>query len=1793
METDPRLARFYKDVTPRKRLRTAVDFVRTCGDAAHECEFLTENAWRIIETCFETVEQYERMTSGEWEQDAPKARPIAFAKRVLRGEKVIEERDWSDVFFLVRRVIEASAAAGARDEMDEAMAADALAASAAPRRSGDGDEPAADEPAADGPAASDGGDDDPLPTRATVGDRLRRASGGLFSFGSNVKKKVLSLSPSARILLLCRKVLHPDAATAARLEGVRLLLQLAEGLLERAAASWCVGGSAAEQVRCTELLEAALGGERAEAAEWADGEASAAAFAGHRWTGQKTPAETRLALVEEFLKYSLGSSLPARAADDRAARRASGQAGRGGDRASSLRAGYGDSVLSPGASKDGEAPAARAAADARRRRRFDHWADVVADLLPTWLGAVDEGDGLKVVLAAHGWLRQVLGDSLLADAAGSRFAPLLRAPLEALAAAAGPGGDADAGVEEDSAFGDACVETVELFRTFAADARRVPGGAALSDGQKRDGVLAHATLALDGAYAPGVAARLAPHGRRTLAALALGLAEDAAVVLAARDGDGDGGDARWAALRDKVRRVVDVYVGAAVHRRGCPLALAATAPLAVRCAFRVLLARPGPESRDWCARWAANLASDGAGVDPDAAAPDDDDVAVRETLGGHVCAEWRRRVEAAAAEASGALGAGREASDALALVDAALRLLPPACLRGAPPAAAEAAAAGAAGAARLLASRPKARDPKAAPRTGGALDPARVVGALAAVAPWLVALADDGRAGRGAAAGAALGALCDGLAAGSPWPRAARPLRRRVIGLVVAAVGRELDRGGAARGRAPLVAVARRAAALAAVSRRLVAPAVAAAAACALDDAPGAAWARGDACAACAAAYAAAAAADGPDAPDLGAKIGGAVAACARDAVRGADAALLARALSSAASVVRVALAPAAAATDAAQAKALGLAVAICGAGAAAARDDAGGLGEVGEAAAARRKACRGVAIAALADASGFARELLELGAEGAAVVAVLLRCVLANGAAALARALEDLPGDAPGGLEFERGSSSASRPRDASRAGLGKCDDCAAAGLRALGAWLPLRDASGLWEPLERRAALAVLDAALLGLGGRAARARLPLNDFALHGALDEARRNAEDGGPDAEALDALAAALDDVHDARAAAATLCLRDERRAALVGALWDGLRAAAAEARDALESLHAGPRPPPRAAAAAAAPRTVCLLAQRGDAGGPRYVVALAAAPGEDDAVALGRASTAASRRWTARLAAAAAAERARTPPRRAPPPPSFAAILDGAADPPSPPSATSREARMEKFRRAVRMTMTKPDRTRHLSADLDLARDAEADGLIGDLFEGTDGGDGDGSPRGDFRDPRPAATLAREEIDFRADLARDRATAALGRLASAEGRAPPAGADAAPDATLVGPPAAGATFAVESNLDVLDLVLGDAGALLAFERFLDGEFAAEGLRFLAAAALHDGSRDDAARIVAAFVRADAASQVNLPQRIVADVERRLREDDLDGLFDDAVHECRALVANDNLQRFLDKAGADRGAALAPKRVRLVERLRTARQLARAKPVGASRPPPPSPSAADLRAAAAPRPDRPAARAPAAALLVHHLGLVAPALDNDGAVALAADVAHVAVAPEGLAAARAVEAAAARPPPVVLLDAPPGDAAFATFLRALDGLDGAAARFALPGDGAAAPDAVVLWEPRAPGAAARARAAADGAGAATPTLRVRDVGRGLYRLDAAGFPPATVPPLVDGVLCGADALPRAVADLAAGLRAPRPGLALGALDAPREPSDPPVSVYAALVQREAPRPVAVIPPGKAV
>ncbi|KAH8056780.1 tRNA-Phe hydroxylase [Aureococcus anophagefferens] len=130
METDPRLARFYKDVTPRKRLRTAVDFVRTCGDAAHECEFLTENAWRIIETCFETVEQYERMTSGEWEQDAPKARPIAFAKRVLRGEKVIEERDWSDVFFLVRRVIEASAAAGVTDEMGRRSAV----AVAAPQR---------------------------------------------------------------------------------------------------------------------------------------------------------------------------------------------------------------------------------------------------------------------------------------------------------------------------------------------------------------------------------------------------------------------------------------------------------------------------------------------------------------------------------------------------------------------------------------------------------------------------------------------------------------------------------------------------------------------------------------------------------------------------------------------------------------------------------------------------------------------------------------------------------------------------------------------------------------------------------------------------------------------------------------------------------------------------------------------------------------------------------------------------------------------------------------------------------------------------------------------------------------------------------------------------------------------------------------------------------------------------------------------------------------------------------------------------------------------------------------------------------------------------------------------------------------------------------------------------------------------------------------------------------------------------------------------------------------------------
>ncbi|KAH8056779.1 tRNA-Phe hydroxylase [Aureococcus anophagefferens] len=481
-------------------------------------------------------------------------------------------------------------------------------------------------------------------------------------------------------------------------------------------------------------------------------------------------------------------------------------------------------------------------------------------------------------------------------------------------------------------------------------------------------------------------------------------------------------------------------------------------------------------------------------------------------------------------------------------------------------------------------------------------------------------------------------------------------------------------------------------------------------------------------------------------------------------------------------------------AADAAQATALGLAVAICGAGAAAARDDAGGLGRSARTRPARRKACRGVAIARRADA--LRRELASSSAPRARPSSPCC-CAASPTAPRPSRALEDLPGDAPGGLEFS---------------------------------------------------------------GGR------------------------------------------------------------------------RVGAASARGWATA-----------------------------ASGQRYVVALAAAPGGDDAVALGRASTAASRRWTARLAAAAAA----------------------AERPPAGPTAATATARP-----------------------------------------------------GDFRDPRPAATLAREDR-FSGGPRGDSATAALRRRASAEGRAPPAGADAAPDATLVGPPAAGAIFAVESNLDVLDLVLGDAGALWAFERFLDGEFAAEGLRFLAAAALHDGSRDDAARIVASFVRADAASQVNLPQRIVADVERRLREGDLDGLFDDAVHECRALVANDNLQRFLDKAGADRGAALAPKRVRLVERLRTARSSA-AKP----------------------------GRVPAAAAVA------------------------VGGGPSRRGGAAAGAAAAARP------------------------------------------------RPRSSRAPAPSRTSRPGSARA-------------------------------------------------------PGWPRRALDAPREPSDPPASVYAALVQREAPRPVAVIPPGKAV
>lgn len=279
-DSDPRLARFYKDTTPRKKLRTAVDWVRTCGDEETEAEWLTGNAWRIIETCFETVEQYERMQSGEWVgEDAAAAsskNPLKLARRMLRGEKVIEEGDWLDVFFLVRRVIDASAAAAADD------------ATAAARAGGGETEEAPPQPAAKTAPVT--------PTRrpSAVAATLWRVS-GIFGVPSSGRKKRAPavLSPSARILLLCRKLAHPRAATAARLEGVRLLLQLSEGLLTKN-----LGGGAPEADRCADLLVASIGGDAAATAEWGDDEADAAAafHAGPLWKGQLDPGATRVRL---------------------------------------------------------------------------------------------------------------------------------------------------------------------------------------------------------------------------------------------------------------------------------------------------------------------------------------------------------------------------------------------------------------------------------------------------------------------------------------------------------------------------------------------------------------------------------------------------------------------------------------------------------------------------------------------------------------------------------------------------------------------------------------------------------------------------------------------------------------------------------------------------------------------------------------------------------------------------------------------------------------------------------------------------------------------------------------------------------------------------------------------------------------------------------------------------------------------------------------------------------------------------------------------------------------------------------------------------------------------------------------------------------------------------------------------------------------------------------------------------------------------------------------------------------
>ncbi|KAJ8610713.1 hypothetical protein CTAYLR_005683 [Chrysophaeum taylorii] len=144
--------------------------------------------------------------------------------------------------------------------------------------------------------------------------------------------------------------------------------------------------------------------------------------------------------------------------------------------------------------------------------------------------------------------------------------------------------------------------------------------------------------------------------------------------------------------------------------------------------------------------------------------------------------------------------------------------------------------------------------------------------------------------------------------------------------------------------------------------------------------------------------------------------------------------------------------------------------------------------------------------------------------------------------------------------------------------------------------------------------------------------------------------------------------------------------------------------------------------------------------------------------------------------------------------------------------------------------------------------------------------------------------------LAASEVEERERQAEKLALAAARRVAAGE-----SSSKSAPDFP----------FFVAPGDNVLDAVLKDAGCLAALDDFLAREFAAEGLRFLCA--VRAGVPVET--LCDAYVWPDAPSQLNLPQRVVADVKDRLHSGD-PSVLERAITEVKNLVESDNLARFL-------------------------------------------------------------------------------------------------------------------------------------------------------------------------------------------------------------------------------------------------------------------------------------------